>query len=603
MTTPSNSKGIAVVTGSAQGIGRSIAIRLAGDGYDVVINDLESNKENLEEVKKEIAAEFPERRVLTVLGNVSVEEDVKGLVESTVKEFGSLNVFVANAGICKSKPLLETTSDDLESVLSVNVKGTFYGYKYAAQQMIAQGEGGRIIGASSLAGKKGRSIYAAVPSAYCASKFAIRGLTQSAAIELGRSGITVNAYAPGTIQTPMPDYNDVYDEVTLATNVHEMLILTNLFILEFKRLSSVGDLGTTQDVSSLVSFLVTPEARFITGVYRILQLQWIDRPLNATYRCFDHMKESSTSSVSHTRSKEMMTTPSNSKGIAVVTGSAQGIGRSIAIRLAGDGYDVVIDDLESKKENLEEVKKEIAAEFPERRVLTVLGNVSVEEDVKGLVESAVKEFGSLNVFVANAGICKFKPLLETTSDDLESVLAVNVKGTFYSYKYAAQQMIAQGEGGRIIGTSSLAGKKGLASLSAYCASKFAVRGLTQSAAIELGRNGITVNAYAPGAIQTPRRKFRDLCVNIRWQLLPCIVDWLAGTAGYDDVYNEVTLSTNVHEMLILTNLFILEFKRLSSVGDLGTTQDISSLVSFLVTPEARYITGQTISIDGGIFFD
>jgi NAD(P)-dependent dehydrogenase (short-subunit alcohol dehydrogenase family) len=92
MSTQSNPKGVAVVTGSAQGIGRSIAIRLAGDGYDIVINDLESKKENLEEVKKEITANFPERRVLAVFGNVSVEEDVKGLIESTVKEFGSLNV-------------------------------------------------------------------------------------------------------------------------------------------------------------------------------------------------------------------------------------------------------------------------------------------------------------------------------------------------------------------------------------------------------------------------------------------------------------------------------------------------------------------------------
>ncbi|KAG1883245.1 hypothetical protein F4604DRAFT_281896 [Suillus subluteus] len=260
----------------------------------------------------------------------------------------------------------------------------------------------------------------------------------------------------------------------------------------------------------------------------------------------------------------MMSTQSNSKGVAVVTGSAQGIGRSIAIRLAGDGYDVVMNDLESNKENLEEVKKEIAANFPERRVLSVLGNVSVEEDVKGLVESAVKEFGRLNVFVANAGICRSKSLLETTSDDFESMLSVNVKGTFYSYKYAAQQMIAQGEGGRIIGASSLAGKKGLRSLSAYCASKFAVRGLTQSA--ELGRNGITVNAYAPGIIQTPM-----------------LVAEFTGSADNNEIYEK--------------------FKQMTAVGDIGTTQDISSLVSFLVTPEARFITGQTISIDGGIFFD
>jgi NAD(P)-dependent dehydrogenase (short-subunit alcohol dehydrogenase family) len=93
----------------------------------------------------------------------------------------------------------------------------------------------------------------------------------------------------------------------------------------------------------------------------------------------------------------MMSTQSNSKGVAVVTGSAQGIGRSIAIRLAEDGYDIVINDLESKEENLEEVKKEITANFPERRVLAVLGDVSIEEDVKGLIGSAVKEFGSLNV--------------------------------------------------------------------------------------------------------------------------------------------------------------------------------------------------------------
>ncbi|KAG2151650.1 uncharacterized protein EDB93DRAFT_1103083 [Suillus bovinus] len=264
----------------------------------------------------------------------------------------------------------------------------------------------------------------------------------------------------------------------------------------------------------------------------------------------------------------MTSTQSNSKGVAVVTGSAQGIGRSIAIRLASDGYDLVINDLESNKENLEEVKKDIAADFPERRVLTVFGNVSIEEDVKSLIESTVKEFGRLNVFVANAGILRSKPLLETTSDDFESVLSVNVKGTFYSYKYAAQQMVVQGEGGRIIGASSLAGKKGHASLSAYCASKFAIRGLTQTAAIELGRNGITVNAYAPGTIDTP------------------MLVGLAGSANYNGVYDEVIFLT-----------------MLSSVGDLGAPQDISNLVSFLVTPEARFITGQTITIDGGIFFD
>ncbi|OJA15481.1 hypothetical protein AZE42_06343, partial [Rhizopogon vesiculosus] len=175
----------------------------------------------------------------------------------------------------------------------------------------------------------------------------------------------------------------------------------------------------------------------------------------------------------------------------------------------------------------------------------------------------------------------------TTSEDFESVLSVNVKGTFHCYKYAAQQMIAQGDGGRIIGASSLAGKKGKficrcfrccmvtddmppsghAMLSAYCASKFAVRGLTQTAAIEFGHHGITVNAYAPGPIYT----------SMLAQLQQAAVE----RSG--DLYEEM--------------------KRLSSVGYLGNTQDVGNLVSFLVTPEARFITGQSITIDGGIFFD
>jgi len=258
---------------------------------------------------------------------------------------------------------------------------------------------------------------------------------------------------------------------------------------------------------------------------------------------------------------------SNSKGVAVVTGSGQGIGRTIAVRLAEDGYDVVINDLESNKENLDAVKNEIAVNFPERRVLIIYADVAVEEEVKGLVESVVKEFGKLNVFVANAGIIRTKPLLETTSDDLDSLLSVNVKGTFYCYKYAAQQMIAQGGGGRIVGASSGAGKRGSALLSAYCASKFAVRGLTQTAAIELGRHGITVNAYAPGAIDTSM-----------------LADLQVVAAEYSRNFNE-------------------EMKASSSVGHLGTTQDVANLVSILVTPEARFITGQSISVDGGVLFD
>ncbi|KAJ8581385.1 NAD(P)-binding protein, partial [Rhizopogon salebrosus TDB-379] len=227
-------KSVAVVTGSGQGIGRSTAMRLAEDGYDVAINDLESSKEKLDAVRKEITANFRERRVFIILqvADITIEEKVKGSVESVVKEFGKLNVV--------------TTLDNFESVLSVNVTGT-YCYKYAAQEMIAQGDGGRIVGASSMTGKKGKFIRCDLLSAYSAPKFAV--LIQSAAIELGHYGITVKVYAPGTIETLMREFRG-YPSISYINATQS---------------SSVGHLGSTKDFANLVSFLVTPEAHFITG--------------------------------------------------------------------------------------------------------------------------------------------------------------------------------------------------------------------------------------------------------------------------------------------------------------------------------------------------
>jgi NAD(P)-dependent dehydrogenase (short-subunit alcohol dehydrogenase family) len=154
LTTPS--KGVALVTGSGNGIGRAIAIRLANDGYDIALNDLVTNKNNLDATREEINTEYPGRRVCVLVADVSIEEEVKNMVDGTVEALGRLDVMVANAGILRTGSILETSVDDLDAVLAVNVRGTFLCYKYAAQKMIDQGTRGRIIGASSLAGKKGR---------------------------------------------------------------------------------------------------------------------------------------------------------------------------------------------------------------------------------------------------------------------------------------------------------------------------------------------------------------------------------------------------------------------------------------------------------------
>ncbi|KAL6303293.1 NAD-P-binding protein [Sparassis latifolia] len=257
-----------------------------------------------------------------------------------------------------------------------------------------------------------------------------------------------------------------------------------------------------------------------------------------------------------------MSTVETSLRIAVVTGAAQGMGESIALRLAEDGLDVVVNDLPTKSEQLKAVVKRIEAKG--RRAIAVPGDVSSEEYVKALVGKTVETFGSLDVMVANAGVMVSKPMLETTSEDIDLVCSVNGKGLFWCFKYAALQMIKQGRGGRIIGASAGDGKRAAANMGAYSGSKFAARGIIQSCASEWAKHKITVNGYAPGVILTPM------------------------TLHADDANNGGSVSTAK--------------KFAGTPLDVPQTEPtvIASFVSYLAKPESFFITGQCINVDGGL---
>ncbi|EJF59599.1 acetoin reductase family protein [Dichomitus squalens LYAD-421 SS1] len=259
---------------------------------------------------------------------------------------------------------------------------------------------------------------------------------------------------------------------------------------------------------------------------------------------------------------------SNGKRVVIITGAAEGIGRSIALRLAKDGFDLGLFDLPRAKDRLEEVVHEVQSEH-KTRVVTMFGDVSKEDDVQRLVETVVQELGELYAMIANAGVAINRVLHETPTEELDRLLNINVKGVFFSYKYAAIQLIKQGKGGRIIGAASVASKKGLPEHAVYCATKFAVRGLTQSAALDYGKYGITVNAYAPGAIDTSL--LNDL--------------------------DEYHVNVDGQPKGAWKNSFQ------SPLGRIGQPEDVAKLVSFLVSDEASYITGQSYLVDGGLHFD
>ncbi|KAJ8517405.1 hypothetical protein ONZ45_g5426 [Pleurotus djamor] len=253
-----------------------------------------------------------------------------------------------------------------------------------------------------------------------------------------------------------------------------------------------------------------------------------------------------------------------SLGVALITGASRGIGRAVALRLAKDGYDIALNDLRANSKHIDSVKEEISRIG--RRACVVPADVKHEKEVVGMVDETVKALGSLNVMVANAGIVQYGSILDTSTELWDEVLAINGRGVFLCYKYAAKQMIFQGSGGRIIGASSVSGKQGGALQGAYCASKFAVRGLTQSVARELAPHGITVNAYSPGPISTA---------------MMGRVHELSGTP--DEKYQLEVEATPLKRY--------------------GKPEEVAALVSFLASDGAAYITGQSVSINGGRFCD
>ena len=187
-----------------------------------------------------------------------------------------------------------------------------------------------------------------------------------------------------------------------------------------------------------------------------------------------------------------------SNKVAVVTGSGQGIGRAIALRLAKDGFNVALVDIKSDK--ITAVAKEIAAIG--RQATTITADISQRDEVYAAIDKAEKDLGGFDVMVNNAGIAQVNALADVTQEEVEKIFKINVQGALWGIQAAAKKFIARGQKGKIISASSIAGHEGYAMLGIYSATKFAVRALTQAAAKEYASKGITVNAYCPGVVGT-----------------------------------------------------------------------------------------------------
>lgn len=242
--------------------------------------------------------------------------------------------------------------------------------------------------------------------------------------------------------------------------------------------------------------------------------------------------------------------------VAVVTGGNSGIGKSIVEYLAELGAKVVI-DYRSHPEATEALEEEIGAYGGSS--FGVQADVGKLEDLQRLVDTAVSKYGRLDIMVNNAGIETRTSILDTTPDDFDKVLNVNLRGVFFATQYAAKQMIAQGSGGRIINISSVHEDWPMPNNTPYCVAKGGVRMLTRTAGVELASKGVTIVNVGPGAVATP--------------------------------INDSTM--NNPELLAKLNAAI-------PMGRMAQPEEIAKVVGFLASDAASYITATSIFADGGI---
>ena len=245
--------------------------------------------------------------------------------------------------------------------------------------------------------------------------------------------------------------------------------------------------------------------------------------------------------------------------VACVTGSGQGIGQAIALRLAEEGADIVIDDRvigESAQQTIEAIQK------LGRRVAAVQGDLSNTSDDRRIIAEGVAQLGKIDILVNNAGVERRADFWDVTEQDFDFVMNINLRGTFFITQDFVNHLRATKRPGRIINISSVHEELPFPHFSTYCASKGALKMLCRNLAVELAPLGITINNIAPGAIETP--------------------------------INKALLNNPELLKALISNI---------PLGRLGTPSDVAGLAAFLASDEAGYITASTFFVDGGLLWN
>ena len=469
---------VAVVTGASSGLGRATCVALAKGGAQVVAvgRDLPRLQATAELVAAANGGRHP---ALALALDVRSEADMAQMAAATLQQFGRIDILVNSAGVLRAPgaslcTVAQMPTADWDTVLDINLRGTFLSNRAVLPAMLAAG-GGDILNLTSRSGLVG----IAFDGPYCASKFAVVGLTQALAEEARRHGVRVQALAPGKFATevlqqmgPLPQPDDIPPPERVADFIRWMLSMPADMCLQTPVIDPLHRAG---GAGWVVGTAPTP----------------LKRPTRAIQE--QTMSESMFGAAPSLRGK-----------VVIVSGGTGGIGLATAKAVAALGGAVVVADIDAAR--VAAVAEELSAAGA-GGALGVAIDVRIEADHAQLVAATLERFGRIDALIVCAGILRKrgtppKVLVDVSTDEWDDVIGINLKGVFLANRAVLPTMIAQ-RSGLIINLSSVQGLQGRAYDGPYCASKFGVIGLSQAVADEVKSYGIKVQALMPAAVATP----------------------------------------------------------------------------------------------------
>lgn len=517
---------VAIVTGAGGGIGKAVAEQLATLGARIVVNDLGSELDGTggsagpaELTASAIRAAGGE----AVTNTDSVADMATGerVIEAALDSFGQLDIVATAAGILRDRMIFNMTEEEWDDVISVHLKGTFSVVKHAAI-LFRQQRSGRVITFTSESGLTGF----AGQANYGAAKSGIAGLTKVVARDIGKYGATANSIAPRA-QTRMIATIPDYARMEMAKSG-----------LDF---SPDDDSYSPKDVAPMAAFLASDYASDVNGqiflvhggtiglmsqprIYRSIFNpggRWTVDGLNTMVPL--RLLRGPGNYSPPIQSKKSVSDNSTllSEKVAVVTGAARGIGRSVAMLLAHKGAKVVVNDIGSDLDG-SGISSGPAVSLVQEindnggTAAISLDNVAEFEGGERIIQTAIDNYGRLDIVVTPAGILRDRMVFNMTEEEWDDVIAVHLKGTF-SVVRPASIIFRQQRNGRIITFSSISGLFGASGQANYGAAKDGIAGLTRVLSKDLAKYNVTANAISPGADTRMTASVPDVTKQLRSQ--------------------------------------------------------------------------------------